>query len=312
MRFLLIAGLLSYLLLVTVALPRWLSRADWLASAPRTAIAAWLALAFSAVMSALQAALIVEFPDLPASMSPAAIRDCLVLGLRAQYSTLAGAIAGSLAATIALGITVRIVWCTAAICKATSVSRERVGGTVAVARPGPAPGTLVLDDDRPAVYCLPGQRHIVLTTGALRSLQPIQLKAVLGHESAHLAGRHHVVLTCSAILAAAFPGIPLFARAAAEIGNMVEMAADDAAARAAGSLSLAQALLTLAAAQIPGDAIGATGSCVAQRIRRLIEPVAPTRRVAVRLTRWAVLGATALTLLTMPAVAAIVRCCSGG
>jgi hypothetical protein len=123
------------------------------------------------------------------------------------------------------------------------------------------------------------------------------------------------VLTFSAILAASFLGVPLFAAAATETAMLIEMAADDAGAREAGRLSLAQALFTLAAARIPGYALGATGSNVAQRIRRLIEPPAgatAAHRSALRATRGAAPAATALTLLTMPAVLVIVSGCSVG
>jgi hypothetical protein len=34
-----------------------------------------------------------------------------------------------------------------------------------VGRRGLAPGVVLLEDDRPAVYCVPGRRRIVFTTG---------------------------------------------------------------------------------------------------------------------------------------------------
>jgi Zn-dependent protease with chaperone function len=36
-----------------------------------------------------------------------------------------------------------------------------------IAKPGPAADVRIIDCDQPAVYCLPGRRRIVLTTGAL-------------------------------------------------------------------------------------------------------------------------------------------------
>jgi Zn-dependent protease with chaperone function len=42
-----------------------------------------------------------------------------------------------------------------------------------------------LEDDRPAVYCVPGSRRIVFTSGALR-VDSGQLDAVLAHQRAHL------------------------------------------------------------------------------------------------------------------------------
>lgn len=64
----------------------------------------------------------------------------------------------------------------------------------------------VLAATRPAAYCLPGRPPtIVLTTGALAVLDPEQLTAVLAHERAHLAGRHHLLLAVTRSLAAVAP-----------------------------------------------------------------------------------------------------------
>ena len=93
----------------------------------------------------------------------------------------------------------------------------------------------MLDDPRPAAYCVAGRpAAIVVTSGALAVLDPPQLGAVLAHESAHLAHGHHTLATVTRGLAAAFPGIPLFTRGAAEVARLAEMAADDTAARTSG------------------------------------------------------------------------------
>ena len=93
----------------------------------------------------------------------------------------------------------------------------------------------VLDARRPAAYCVPGRPPtIVLTTGALAVLDPEQLAAVLAHERAHLAGRHHLLLTVTRSLAAVAPVVPLFACGASAVARLAEMRADDVAARRAG------------------------------------------------------------------------------
>ncbi len=93
----------------------------------------------------------------------------------------------------------------------------------------------MLDDPRPAAYCVAGRpAAIVVTSGALAVLDPPQLRAVLAHESAHLAHGHHALATVTRGLAAAFPGVPLFARGAAEVARLAEMSADDTAARTSG------------------------------------------------------------------------------
>ena len=106
---------------------------------------------------------------------------------------------------------------------------------------------MVLDDPRPAAYCVAGRpAAIVLTSGALAVLDPPQLGAVLAHERAHLAHGDHRLHTLTQGLAAAFPGIPLFARGAAEVARLTEMSADDTAARASGRPALVAALLAIA------------------------------------------------------------------
>ena len=130
----------------------------------------------------------------------------------------------------------------------------------------------IIDGDRPAVYCLPGRRRIVLTTGALTRLDDGELDAVLAHERAHLSGRHHIVLALAGALQRAFPPVRFFALAARQVAYLVEMAADDAAVRRAPRLTVASALLAVATAGVPAGALGAGGSAAAQRIQRLINP----------------------------------------
>ena len=112
---------------------------------------------------------------------------------------------------------------------------------------GRAARAVVLDDPRPAAYCVAGRpAAIVLTSGALAVLDQPQLAAVLSHERAHLTARHHALLLLTRGLTAAFPGVPLFTRGAVEIARLAEMAADDAAARANGRQTVIAALLALA------------------------------------------------------------------
>ena len=107
--------------------------------------------------------------------------------------------------------------------------------------------TVILDDPRPAAYCVAGRpAAIVLTSGALAVLDPPQLSAVLAHERAHLAHGDHLLHTLTQGLAAAFPGVPLFTRGAAEVARLTEMSADDCAARSAGRPALVAALLAIA------------------------------------------------------------------
>ena len=169
-------------------------------------------------------------------------------------------------------------------------------------RAGGGNAAFVLDAARPAVYCVPGRPPtIVLTTGALAVLDPDQLTAVLAHEHAHLAGRHHLLLAVTRSLAAVAPAVPLFARGASEVARLVEMRADDVAARRGGRRTLLAALLAMgvgsASTQAPAAWLAATGGIVATRVRRLAEPPP--------LTRWVCHG-LALAALTLAIVVASV------
>jgi Zn-dependent protease with chaperone function len=98
----------------------------------------------------------------------------------------------------------RITWC---IGKALAGAGRRAfhdDVLAMIARPGPT-GVRVIDDEHPAVYCLPGRRRIVLSTGAVCCLYGRHLEAVLAHERAHLSGRHHLLLTFASALRDAFP-----------------------------------------------------------------------------------------------------------
>ena len=147
--------------------------------------------------------------------------------------------------------------------------------------PGAGPA-MVLDAEQPVAYCVPGRpAAIVLSSGALAVLDPAQLTAVLAHERAHLAGRHHVLTGLTRALSACFPAVPLFARGAEEVAALAEMCADDAAARRSGRPTLIAALLAMGTGTaVPAAALAATGCAVVSRVQRLLDP--PDRGLLVR------------------------------
>ena len=287
--------LVTYAVAVAALGTRWLARASWPLRMPRLGIAVWQVLTVTFVASALVAGVIIAVPCLPGVSWDA------VAELRNHYDSVARVAASAIAAVVTLAAAGRLIWATASALAIARRRRARHDEALAlVGRRGPLPGVVLLDDERPAVYCLPGRRRIVFTTGALHRLDRHQIQAVLAHERAHLAGRHHLVIMLARVLPGAFPGIRFLAVAASQIGCLVEMAADDAAARQAHRLTLAGALLTLAEVRIPAAALGAAlgpgETTGAQRIRRLIE----TPRPASRARRAAGL---VLTLVAAPAVA---------
>jgi Zn-dependent protease with chaperone function len=171
--------------------------------------------------------------------------------------------------------------------RASVSTREHAEAARIVGRRAAGPdAAFVLDAARPAVYCVPGRPPtIVLTTGALAVLGPDQLTAVLAHERAHLAGRHHLLLAVTRSLAAVAPAVPLFARGTGAVARLAEMRADDVAARRAGGGQGRRTLLTamlamgagMAAVPTPAAWLPATGGAVAARVRRLANPPPPAR-----------------------------------
>ena len=133
---------------------------------------------------------------------------------------------------------------------------------------------VVLDAPQPAAYCVPGRpATIVLTSAALAILDADQLTAVLAHERAHLAGRHHLLTGLTRGLAAVFPAVPLFTRGPLEVARLAELRADDAAARRSGRRTLVAALLAMGTgAAVPAAALAATGGATAARVQRLLDP----------------------------------------
>jgi len=107
--------------------------------------------------------------------------------------------------------------------------------------------------------------------------------AVLAQEFAHVRERHRWILHGNKILAAAFPYLPLFRTARRELSDLVELRADDCAARRHGRKALLRAILTVADGRAPQAALGAGGAQAVLRVGRLLNPAQPIGRLAASL-----------------------------
>jgi Zn-dependent protease with chaperone function len=139
------------------------------------------------------------------------------------------------------------------------------------------PGVTVLDHPVPLAYCLPrrlGGRPsaVVVTTATLEQLDPAQLAAVLAHEHAHQARRHHTLLLAVQALRIGFPWLPAARAAHTAVARLVELAADDAAVHHHHPADVASALAKLATAPAPALGLGAGGVTTIDRVRRLTSP----------------------------------------
>ena len=152
----------------------------------------------------------------------------------------------------------RIGFClTATFLSAWRTRRRHIEILRILARADEELGVLVLDHDEPGCYCLPGRPGtIVITSSALTRLSPSQLGAVLAHERAHLAGRHHFAVAFAHAIHRTAPRIRLLALAEQETRRLVEFIADDAAVRRSGAAALVSALAVLSGGSLPGFALG--------------------------------------------------------
>jgi Zn-dependent protease with chaperone function len=93
-------------------------------------------------------------------------------------------------------------------------------------------GLIVLADDTPDAYALPGlSGRVVVSTGMLRALPAAERRVLLAHEAAHLRHRHHLYVQAAELSAAANPLLRPLARA---VSSAVERWADEDAAQAVG------------------------------------------------------------------------------
>ena len=260
-----LAFLLGYAVLLGAVVPWALSRAQWVVRAPRLAIRLWQALSISWLAAIVLGGVVLMQPWLHS------IAGWGRPGIDGLISTAVGA-------ALVVGVLARV-GCVAAreLRAARGTRRWHAAVLVFAGRRMAGRDATILEQDRPAVYCLPGSRRrqrIVVTTGALRALSGEDLDAALAHERAHLHMGHHRLLARSAVLMRSLP-VPLFRHACREIAILAEMAADDAAARAHGRPALAAALLRLARAGTPDATLGAGEYDSVRRLQRLLAPPPP-------------------------------------
>lgn len=295
------AVLLGWAALLAFGAPRALLRGTWTSRAPHLGIVAWQASSVSVLASLVLAGLALAAPVAPFSTDlAAALRACLMTFERG-YATPGGVGAAMIGIVLAGAVLARSAYCMTGGLAASARERARHGDALSlIASSCEHPGAVVLDHATPAAYCLPGRRsRVVVTSAALAALDRPQLAAVLAHEQAHLAGRHHLVTGAAVALERAFPRVPVFAHARAEVARLVEMVADDAAAARHGRLPVATAMVTVAAGGAPTAALAAGGPSALERVRRLLAPARPLAPPALLAS-----FALAFALLVVPALAA--------
>lgn len=262
----------------------YLRRARWPSLRPRLAVALWQAIALTIVVSAVSALLALGLMPLRRGILPG-----LLSFTTARPDPLA-ALAITAGLALAAGLIAQQLWC------AVRVARQRARHRSLLALLAePCDGALVVDHPLPVAYCVPGRTaEIVLSTGARRLLTDGELAAVLAHEHAHLRERHDLALAPFTALARLFPRCR---RLSADIQLLLEMRADDRAARRHGREAVATALEKFrahGAAATPPGTLGAAAATTS-RIDRLRRPPATGPRLLP-----ALVTATVVTVLATP------------
>lgn len=286
--------LLAYGALVTWAAPPLLSRLTRGGLNPQLGVAAWLTAVIGVLVAWAVAISVIAVHGLRGLPDSPVLVVCLeLLGLPEQVATpglpgLLIAIAGALIVSVGVGLKV-----SRSVLGLRARSHHHAHAARLLGAPTDRPDVFLLDAQRPAAYCVVGRPNaIVVTTAAARRLTGPQLDAVLAHEDAHIAGHHHQVLMVLRALAATLPHLPLFPRAAAAVGDLLEMCADDSAVRRHGCRALVAGMIELAG-PVRAAGLGVGASAIAVRADRLLAPPRPARVRGHRVLVWTTIAVTA-------------------
>lgn len=292
------AGLLIYSVAMVLVAPPLLGALTRGGSAPRLGVAAWLT-AIVSVLATWVVIPILVISDVGFHRGPhrSLLASCVQVlcdiaagraGIAAQATVMVGAVA-VIVAVAGFGIkalrTIR---------RLRAHSHSHAQAVRLVGRPTNQRDVYIVDSGERTAYCVAGAPPaIVVTTGAIAALGSDELQAVLAHERAHLDGHHPKIVTALRALALVFPRVRLMARGAVDVARLLEMCADDAAARRYGEHTLLAGLMALAGAT-PAQALGAADVALLSRAQRLALPPPPWTRLGARA---GLFGATAVIAL---------------
>ncbi|ASR37047.1 peptidase [Prauserella marina] len=294
-------ALLAGALAASWFVPTLLQRIDLRRHDPLPLIVAWLVSMAGTVLAVVTGVGLLLAPDHGGAHSVLAVIHWCWAALRHGSPPSTDVIAGLSGVVLLLAFLVRLLVVAARGAGHRARRREEKLAVLRLAarrQPG-SPATLWLAHDRPLAFSLAGGTGVVVATeGLVRHLDRGAVDAVLEHERAHLRGRHHLLVTCADVLSAALPFTPLFRNAPSAIRQLVELAADTAAARSCGPSAVHRALLGIAGGGTPRTALAMGDEAVEVRLARLrgrpAQPGAVSRMIFCGLT-----GMTAAVLPTI-------------
>lgn len=216
--------------------PRILTRGRWQVHHPRLALSLWHS-AFGLGLMAAAASVIVAVAS--------TLEDSASSVPRALLATLGGWVALGIVGGVALMVA-------AGSGDVGDASRRNRSALLALPHVAQAldrkTELRVCASPDPFACSVPSTRGtVVVTTGLIELLTPAQLRAVVAHERAHLAGHHHLALRLADLDLACVPRSAAAQRFRSATGFLVELIADDRAARTAGAVHLANALVRIGA-----------------------------------------------------------------
>jgi Zn-dependent protease with chaperone function/uncharacterized membrane protein len=301
--------LVLYTVAVLVAAPPLLRGLTSSGVAPRLGAAAWLTAIGTVLGSWLVAAVLVIAEVIRRGIHPRGVTaSCLA---RLQNAVGGGAGVASqialvvIASAVAVAAVITGVRLVRAVLRMRASAHDHAQSVRLVGYPTGEADVVIVQAPKPAAYCVAGRPPaIVVTTAARAALDDRQLAAVLAHERAHLTGHHALIVAVLRGLAAVFPRLSLITLGAQEVSRLLEMCADDAAARRHSRRALLSGLIALCAAA-PTEALAAADLAVLARAERLATPPQESARAK---SRAALVGVIAVTA-GVPLIAAAERIC---
>lgn len=217
--------------------PRLLTAGRWQIRFPRLALAAWhtaLGVGVAALLGSIAAAVILTLSAQHAS--DAAVG---VVQTAAGWVALGGLGAGLVIIATGSDQLVGAGRRTFGEVLALPHSREQLDRRTAL---------LTCHSAEPFACAIPGKDAAVIVSTALREiLTPAQLRAVVAHERAHLRGRHYLAIRLAELDRSCLPSSRAGKRLLRATSLLVELIADDDAARRTGAVHLANALVQVSA-----------------------------------------------------------------
>ncbi|AWZ22989.1 MULTISPECIES: M56 family metallopeptidase [Rhodococcus] len=245
--------------LISMAAPRMLGPLAATAVPPGILLAGWLGSLAGALFFGVSAVVTLAWPDhAPAEAAVEAVVQCLSVVFHAVQPWIIETLA-VIGALALLAMTVR------AVILGRRYAREQVRlldyhrDVVSIVARSREDDVMWLAHPMPMAYSVAGRPgFVVATDGLSQCLSGSEREAVLAHERAHLRGSHHLIVTACDILAAVLPAVPLFAAAPSAVKTLVELTADQHAARATSTATVCSALTVVSASALPQPA-GALG-----------------------------------------------------